>query len=391
MSERTSVTRISDTDTDEVVRPRRHRRRRRRKSRFGSFVAVFASLAVIGGVLGGIYYGGNAVIDSMSGLFGEAEDYPGPGTGEVEVTIEPGASLRSMGATLHDAGVVASQDAFVTAADANPDATSIQPGTYVLRNEMRAADAVAALVEGENVQNRLTIPEGYRVRQVLATAAEETGIPIKQFRRAAESAQLPEYANGDPEGLLFPATYDLATDASAESLVNSMITRFQQAAESVGLLNGAQALGRTPREVLTVASIVQREVSVAEDMPQVAEVIYNRLSGACASNGVPERRLQMDSTVHYAVDDYSSVYTSSEMRESDSPYNTYRVSGLPPGPIASPGEAAMTAALNPTSNGSCYFVTVNLETGETRFATTAAEHARNEDLLEKYCQQSDRC
>lgn len=387
------MTRIGDTsDTDEVVRPRRrHRRRRRRKSRLGSFVAVVASLAVVGGLLAGLYYGGNAVLDNMSGLFGEAEDYPGPGSGEVSVTIEPGASLRTMGATLYEAGVVASQEAFVAAADANPDATGIQPGTYVLAREMRAADAVAALVDGGSAQPRLTIPEGLRVRQVVARTAEEAGLPPRQVQAAVDAATLPEYAQGDPEGLLFPATYDLSGDATAESLVSEMIGRFGQAAQDVGLVDGARALGHTPREVVTVASIVQREVNNPDDMPRVAEVIYNRLSGACEANGVPRRRLQMDSTVHYAVDDYSSVYSSPEMRQSDSPYNTYRVSGLPPGPIASPGEEALAAALNPAGGSSCYFVTVDLETGETRFAETAAEHSRNEALLDRYCRESDVC
>lgn len=389
MTEKASLTR---SDTDEIVRPRRrHRRRRRRKNRFGSFVAVVASLAVIGGLVAGLYYGGSAVLDGMSDTFGEAEDYPGPGSGQVEVTIEQGASLRSMGATLYEAGVVASQDAFIAAADANPDSTSIQPGTYVLANKMRAADALAALITGESAQPRLTIPEGYRVRQVVERITDQAGLPAKDVRAAIDAAKLPDYAQGDPEGFLFPATYDLPSDVTAEALVTKMLARFDQAADEVGLVKGATQLDYTPREVLTVASIVQREVRTPEDMPRVAEVVYNRLSGACEANGVARRRLQMDSTVHYAVDNYSSVYTTSEMRDTDSPYNTYRVSGLPPGPIASPGEPALQAALNPTSEGNCYFVTVNLESGETRFAQTAAGHAENEDRLNEYCRNSDLC
>jgi len=350
-----------------------------------------ASIAVIGGLVAGLYYGGSAVLDSASDMFGEAEDYPGPGSGEVTITIESGDSLRSMGTTLYEAGVVASQDAFLAAADANPDSTSIQPGTYVLAREMRAADAVASLVSGDTARPRLTIPEGFRVRQVVARVAEQAGLPPEQVKAAIDAAPLPEYAEGDPEGFLFPARYELPDDVTAEALVKQMLGRFNQTAGKVGLVDGAAGLEYTPREILTVASIVQREVSNTEDMPQVAEVIYNRLNGACEANGVPKRRLQMDSTVHYAVDDYSSVFTTAEMRQSDSPYNTYRVSGLPPGPIASPGEQAMAAALNPSSEGNCYFVAVNLETGETRFAATAAEHAQNEKILNEYCRKSDLC
>ena len=377
-------------EDEEIVRPRRQRRRRRKRSRFGSFVAVVASLAVIGGVLGGIYYGGSALLNSVDGLFGEPEDFPGPGTGEVNVTIEDGATIRAMGATLVEAGVVASQDAFVAAADQNPQATGIQPGNYVLRSEMRASDAVAALVSGEGGE-RVSLPEGYRVRQTVERLAEASGFTVEELQAAVDAATLPDYAEGDAEGFLFPASYNLGGDVTPDSLIASMIATFDATATEVGLVEGAAALERTPREVVTVASIVQREVSREEDMPRVAEVIYNRLSGACTANGVPEGRLQMDSTVHYAVDDYSSVYTTNEQRQVDSPYNTYRVSGLPPGPIASPGQAALAAALAPTAEGNCYFVAVNLETGETAFGVTAEDQAANEALLDAYCRESDLC
>ncbi|TDC50158.1 endolytic transglycosylase MltG [Jiangella ureilytica] len=377
-------------EDEEIVRPRRQRRRRRKRSRFGSFVAVVASLAVIGGVLGGIYYGGSALLNSVDGLFGEPEDFPGPGTGEVSVTIEDGATIRAMGATLVEAGVVASQDAFVAAADRNPQATGIQPGNYVLRSEMRASDAVAALVDGAGGQ-RVSLPEGYRVRQTVERLAEVSGFSVEELQAAVDAATLPDYAEGDAEGFLFPASYGLGGDVTPDSLVASMIAGFEQTATEVGLVEGSAARELTPRQVVTVASIVQREVSREEDMPRVAEVIYNRLSGACTAKGVPEGRLQMDSTVHYAVDDYSSVYTTPEQRQVDSPYNTYRVSGLPPGPIASPGAAALSAALRPTTDDNCYFVAVNLETGETAFAVTEADHQANVARLDEYCTTSELC
>jgi UPF0755 protein len=378
---------------EEETHTRRHRRGRRKKkrrSRVGSFLAVLLSLGVIGGLVAGVYYGGTAVLGGFSGLFGDAEDYPGPGTGSVEVTIEPGASLRSMGSTLADADVVASQEAFVAAAEDNPAAAGIQPGTYTLATQMKAEDAVAALVASTTVLSRVTIAEGLRVSQTVERLAEETEFEAADIQAAIDAAELPAYADA-AEGVLFPATYDITQDTTPESLVTAMIERFGQAAEAVELESAAAALDLTPREALTVASIIQREVSREEDMPQVADVIYNRLSGACAANGVPEGRLQMDSTVHYAADDYSSVFSSSEMRSIDSPYNTYRVSGLPPGPIASPGEAALAAALAPAGTDSCYFVAVDLDTGETKFAVTEEEHAVNVDELQAYCRESDLC
>lgn len=370
-------------------RQRRHRRKKRRRGR--AFIAVVLSLAVVGGIAYGLYYGATQLFGSFSEWFGEAEDYPGPGSGEVTVTIESGSSLRNIGSTLVDAGVVASQGAFVAAADENPEASSIQPGTYTLRREMRAADAITAMLEATTVVSRAAVPEGLRVRQTVDRLAEETEFAAEDLQAAVDSAELPDYAEGDAEGFLFPATYDLKQDSDAASLINAMINRFGQAAEDVGLANAAQARDMTIREMVTIASIVQREVRRTEDMPRVADVIYNRLSGACNANGVPEGRLQMDSTVHYAIDDYSTVFTSSEDRQIDSPYNTYRVSGLPPGPIASPGEEALSAVVNPAGGDDCYFVAIDLETGETAFAVTEEDHAANVARLQEYCTTSDLC
>ncbi|MGH8827576.1 MAG: endolytic transglycosylase MltG [Jiangellaceae bacterium] len=379
------------TEDDAVRTPRRGRRRRKRRRRFGSFLAVVLSLAVVGGVIAGLYFGGTALLGGVGDIFADAEDYPGPGTGEVSVTIEAGDSLRAIGSTLADADVVASQAAFVQAAEDNPDSAGIQPGTYTLAKQMRAADAVTALIESTTVLSRVTVPEGYRESQTVARLTEEAEFDAAGLQAAVDAAPLPAFAEGDAEGFLFPATYDITADTTAGSLVATMVSRFGQAAEEVGLEAGAQAAGFSPREIVTIASIIQREVNSEQDMTNVSEVIHNRLSGACTANGVPSGRLQMDSTVHYAVDDYSSVFTTDDMRAIDSPYNTYRNAGLPPGPIASPGEAALAAALNPSGGGYCYFSAVNLETGETKFGVTEAEHDANVAELQAFCRESDLC
>jgi peptidoglycan lytic transglycosylase G len=167
-----------------------------------------------------------------------------------------------------------------------------------------------------------------------------------------------------------------------------MVGRFKEAARDVGLVAGADRQGVSPHDAVTVASIVQREARREQDLAGVAEVVYNRLDGFCRGSG---RRLQMDSTVHYAAGDNDSVFTTEEMRAVDSPYNTYLVPGLPPGPIASPGEAALAAALDPADEGSCFFVTVDLDTGETLFADTAAEHKENVARLREFCEDSELC
>lgn len=368
--------------TDDQPRTaRRDRRSRRRKKRgFGSFLAVVLSLSIIGFV---VWQGYNWANETLSDWFAGPADFEGPGTGSVEITIPEGASIREIGNLLRDNGVVASSDAFVSAAEQNPDARSIQAGTYSLMLEMRASDAVNALLaDASRVEARVLIPEGFRLEQIVARIVENedtdfTEEDVRDVLDAPDAVGVPDYAEGTIEGFLFPATYDIEPDTTAESLLQAMASRFQTAAEAVNLEGRAAEFDFTPLQAVTIASIIEREVRATEDMPKVAEVIHNRLSGACQEHGVPERRLQMDSTVHYAVDQFDEVSTTEEQRQSDSPYNTYRVSGLPPGPIASPGEAALQAAMSPSGEGYCYFVTVDLETGETRFATTEEEHAAN--------------
>jgi UPF0755 protein len=372
----------------------RRRRRRRRRSRFGSRLAVLLSLVVVGGLIAVIFFGGRALFgDRFADTFAPPEDYPGPGSGEVIVTIEPGSSLRSIGATLAEANVVASQEAFVAAAEENPEAAGIQAGEYTLLQEMKASDAVAAMIGATTVIAKVTIPEGYRISQIVTRVAEETGFPAAEIQAAIDNGgALPAYAEGTAEGFLFPATYDIKPETTPESVITMMFERFGRAAETVDLEAAAAARGLTPLEAVTIASIVQREVRRDEDMGRVAQVIYNRLTGACREYGIPAGLLQMDSTIHYAInDDTDSVFTTKEQRQVDSVYNTYLNLGIPPGPIASPGEAAMLAALNPAGGTDCYFSAVNLETGETKFAVTQEDHAVNVAELQAFCRESDLC
>ncbi|HEX6196988.1 MAG TPA: endolytic transglycosylase MltG [Jiangellaceae bacterium] len=380
---------------DQPRTSRRDRRSRRKKKRgFGSFLAVVLSLSIIGFVG---WQGYNWANETLRDWFAGPADYEGPGTGSVEITIPDGASIREIGNLLRDNGVVASSDAFVSAAEKNPDSRSVQAGTYSLMLEMPAADALNALLDNASrVVARIVIPEGLRLDQIVNRIAdnEDTDFTKKQVRTVLDAPGelgLPDYAEGSVEGFLFPATYDIEPETTAESLVKSMVSRFHAAAESVELESRAADGNITPLQAVTIASIIQREVRNDDDMPNVAQVIYNRLNGSCAPNGVPEGYLQMDSTVHYAAGDADSVFTSDEQRQIDSPYNTYVNPGIPPGPIASPGEKALAAALNPSEGDFCYFVAVNLETGETKFAATEEEHLANRQELEAYCADSDAC
>jgi UPF0755 protein len=139
----------------------------------------------------------------------------------------------------------------------------------------------------------------------------------------------------------------------------------------------------SPNDIVTIASLIQAEASRPQDMPKVASVIYNRLD--------IDMPLQFDSTLHYAVDSRGEVTTSDDLRNLDSPYNTYKHTGLPPTAIDSPGRDAIDAALHPAETDYLYFVTVNLATGETLFASTLAEHDQNVQKYYDYCATSDAC
>jgi peptidoglycan lytic transglycosylase G len=364
-----------DVMSREYDSPPGERRRRRRRGRGGLVVAIL--FVVVVALFVGLVIGGIRVLDSM---FNPAADYTGPGTGSVEVQITPGQTVRSIGNTLVDAEVVASSQAFVEAAQGNQDAESIQPGFYQLRAHMKASLALAALLDPENrIGSKVTVQEGLRQSAALRLLAKSGDFKLAQLNSAAKDWRalgLPGYAHRRAEGFLFPATYDVEPDTTAKSLLAEMVAHFDQVATDVNLENRAREVGLDPYQAVIVASLVQAEARHAEDFPKVARVIYNRLN--------QDMRLQLDSTVHYAVGKSGVVTTTAEDRASTSPYNTYRYSGLPPGPINSPGQAALEAALHPAKGDWLFFVTVNPDTGETKFATTAAQHAAYVEELRKW-------
>lgn len=370
---------------------------RRRKKRGGPWGCLIV-LVIVAGLVGGLAWASVQGLDWVrEQLNSEAEDYPGPGSGDVTVEVNPGDGTGQIARTLKEAGVIASVQAFTNAAaQRSEEVATIQPGHYPMLEEMKAADAVAFLVDPENAGgNRVVIPEGFRANQIVARLVEKTGIAEAEFEKvldAPDALELPTSAEGDPEGYLFPASYSFGPDDTATDMLKAMVDRYNQVAADVPVSEAAST-GFNEHDFMTIASIIEKEVNRDEDMPSVAEVIFNRLDGSCVSQGIPKGLLQMDSTVHFlSGGGTGSVYTSAEARSSDSPYNTYKQAGLPPGPIASPGKKAMQSVLKPSDKGYCYFVAVNLDTGETRFAKTDSEHNANRKLLSTWCKEnSGRC
>lgn len=334
----------------------RRRPRRRGRSLLAALVAVLALAVVVGGVslaVGGV---GARVRAFLSG----PADYPGPGSGSVQVVVAPGDSATQIGQKLRTAGVVESVGAFVDAARADSRSTSIEPGYYDLKLRMKASEALAVLIDPANrIVTKVTIPEGLRLDETIKLLAQRTSFSTTELEAALKSPKLglPSYAKGDAEGYLFPATYDVSPGDTALSLLQAMVHRFDQAAATVGLDTSA----RSPADVVIIASLVEAEARNPADYGKVARVITNRLAA-----GMP---LQLDATINYALKADKTIITFNDLKV-ESSYNTYTHTGLPPGPIDSPGEAALQAAMNPTPGDWLYFVTVNPSTGETKFTNS---------------------
>jgi UPF0755 protein len=335
--------------------------RRRQRDRWKSAFAMLVAVLLLAGMVGGVYYGGRLLLGDM---FSSVPDYPGEGSGSVQVKVLPGDTVRDMGKTLEAAGVVQSAAAFVKAARDDARATTIQPGVYRLRKQMRAGAALKLLLDPASmVKNRVTIPEGKRLTEQFAILSKASKIPVKQFQAVAKDPAglgLPDYAKGRLEGFVFPATYDLQPNATAESMLATAVKSFDRTADKVDVEDRAAAVGRTPYEVLIVASLVQAEAQ-QKDFGKVACVIYNRLEKGM--------RLEVDATINYAVGRSGLDLTDTDIGV-DSPYNTRRVKGLPPTPINSPGEAAIEAALSPAKGKWLYYVTIDPKTRETRFTSS---------------------
>ncbi len=328
---------------DDAPRPQRRAKRRGP----GRLLAVLVVLLLLAGLVVGGAYAAKKVLGGSS-----AEDFSGDGSGEAVVQIMPGDVAGDVGTTLATKGVIASRAAFFQVAREDPRSTGLQPGFYKLRLKMSAAAALDLLLDpAARLIGRVTVPEGLTVEQTLATLAKGTEIPLAQFQAAAKQTSelgLPDYAKGRLEGFLFPATYEVEPGSTAVQVLQLMVTRFEAAATKVGLVEKSQALGLSPYEAVTLASLIEREVKRDDEYAQVSRVVLNRLE-----QGIP---LGIDASTLFGVGKSAGgVLTKSDLAK-DTPYENRRRKGLPPTPIASPGEATLEGALNPVDGDILYYV-----------------------------------
>ncbi|MET9592186.1 endolytic transglycosylase MltG [Streptomyces sp. NPDC006516] len=356
----------------------------KKKNRNGCACLV-VSVILVGG-LGGVGYFGYSYYQSQ---FGEAPDYAGSGSGSVEVEIPEGALGNEIASILKKAGVVKSSGAFISAQNGNPKGKSIQAGVYLLKKEMSADNALEMMLDPAS-QNAMIIPEGTSTIGVYDAIDKrlklKSGTTAGVAKTKAESLGLPEWADDDPEikdpleGFLFPAAYAVPEGSKPEDALKKMVTRAKKEYAKLDLEENAEKLNLdSPLDVITVASLVQKEGKYKHDFDKVARVVYNRLK---PDNLETVGRLEFDSTINYIrAESTLDVGAVDDLRKIDDPYNTYSVKGLPLGPISNPGADALNSAISPASGPWYYFVSVTED--KTLFAVTNEEHERNRRQYEE--------
>lgn len=273
----------------------------------------------------------------------------GPHGTPVRVIVPRGATFRTAADSMARAGVIESPLAFRVYARIMQRDRQIQAGTYLLRPGTKWSDLVRAMNGGTGIINRVTIPEGFTIAQITPVLVRALHTNADSVDAAVRDPALRSRLN-DPaatlEGYLFPDTYVLAPGTTARQAVGEMVKRFEREWKPEYDAQ-ASAIGRTRQEVVTMASIVEKEARLPEERPVIAAVYYNRLR-----IGMP---LQADPTVQFAMGHHTDRVLYRDLAI-DSPYNTYMHPGLPPGPIASPGGASLRAALEPAKVPYLYFV-----------------------------------
>lgn len=368
-----------------------------RRSRRKTILWVVVALVLVAGG-GGAYYGYKV----LSGI-GSYDDFPGAGEADVVVEVKDGDLVSAIAGTLKDQGVVASQRAFTEAGKDDSRLTAIQPGFYLMKTRMSGQSAVARItdpkakvvpleVKGGNVLHDITTPDGKNVTKGIlsmladASCAELDGVKkcvtAQELRDAAENADaaalgIPEWALADftradkpnrLEGLITRGLYHLKPGATAPELIKSVIETSTTRLQGYGIPAGTTTTGFRPYEVLTIASLIEKE-GLEKDFGKISRVIYRRLS--------VNQPLQFDSTVNYKLD-RPVVTTTDEDRDHSGPYNTYRTNGLTPTPIGAPSREAIVAAINPEQGPWQYFVKCQKD-GTSCFSDNLAEHERLAD------------
>lgn len=343
---------------------RRDMRRRREQKRRRLYITIIAALVVV--ILIGV--GGFSGVRALkrwkaaneANSQSQIEDYTGPGDKEVTFTVESGQGAAEIAENLVKAKIVKSAAAFTSAVSGA--AATLYPGSYALKTHMKASDVVKILSDQSQAGGFAEIRAGERVSDIIANAAQASGIDVSEFQAIIDgggSGILPEEAGGKFEGWLEPGSYN-AQNKSAEDIIKSMVDARIAKLDDLDVPTGSER-----ERILIIASIAESEVGSDKYYGQVARVILNRIDSDMA--------LGMDTTVAYGLGISASRLTDDQLNDDSNPYNTRIHKGLTPTPISNPGDDAIKASINPPEGKWMYFVTTNLQTGETKFVETEDE------------------
>ena len=343
-----------------------------------SVVPVIAAVAII--VLLGVGFFGFLLPSFLSGGACTVES-----GAAVELEIPEGSSGDAIASLLSENHVVDDPQEYYAAVERLDAAQQIKPGKYALTTHMDPEDVVNQLVAGPNVEGlKLTVQEGLTVEQTAAQVESSLGIPADEFLAQAKASNYAsEYPflegayNDSLEGYLYPKTYEFDEEGlTADTVIRALLDQFSIETEGLGLEQGANGL--SAQEIVTMASLIERETARDDERALVASVIYNRLEDGML--------LQIDAAIVYARGGGSDTVTYSDL-EIDSPYNVYKNAGLTPGPICSPSVASIEAAMNPASTDYLYYVVNDLEEGTHAFSNNEQQFERDRqhyyDLLEE--------
>ncbi|AJT42887.1 aminodeoxychorismate lyase [Psychromicrobium lacuslunae] len=360
-----------EQDHDQSRRLARTSRKVRRRRRTVIFILILAAFVAAG------YFAVQAISPMLD--FNTAKDYPGPGGPEVVYTLPEGASARTVASELVAKKVVASENAFLNALKAANGESALLPGVYPLKEEMKAADAVSVLLAASQQKvHYAPIKQNLRQGEVFDALAAATDIPVAEFTALAKDPAafgLPATAPS-LEGYLAPGQYQFAIDLTAKEILSQMVQKTKEELVKAGVTDAKEQY-----RVLTIASIIEAEGNEA-NYAKISGAIENRLKNTSAET---RGLLQSDATVAYGLGLKTYNISNTQKLDKKNKYNTFANPGLPIGPIGSPTNAAIVAAAKPEANNYYYWVTVNLDTGETLYATTFAQHEQNVTKYQAWC------
>lgn len=348
-----------NTEFEEESAPRKNKR-----SLVSGFIAIFL---IFGLVAGGLFAASSTIQEFLTRF--QVEDYSGEPGPVTQLVISEGENGEDVARSMVEADIIQSFDAIYR--DMLNVNLVIFPGTYEFPTKLSGSAALALLMQGNNrVTISTTIPEGFTVAQILLRVQEDLGISPQDMSRAFES-QLQRLPDGLPtiEGYLFPATYSFDPNPDADEVVTAMVDRMESE------LSGFEITLKESFPVVVLASVIQAEGMLREDFYKISRVFTNRLERNIA--------LQSDPTVKYRYEGSLDSFQEG-MKDTESLFNTYAHPGIPLGPISNPGALAIEAALRPAIGDWLYFVSINLDTGETIFSETLAQHEKAADLYRQW-------